>query len=518
MASEHDRLVIDGERLELAALARWLEQPRMRVELAPQARERCLASRRAVLAMLAEQRAIYGINTGFGRLASRRIGAGKLRELQHNLVRSHCCGVGPALSPQETRLLILLRANALARGLSGVRLELIELLLALLEREVLPVIPEKGSVGASGDLAPLAHLAAVLIGEGEAVFGGERLPGGEALRRAGLSPLELEPKEGLSLINGTQMMTAIGVKAAIETRRLLQSADVVCALTIDALKGTDAAFDPRIHQARPHPGQLAVATNLRRLLAGSAIRESHRGPHCPQVQDAYSLRCAPQVHGASRDALAYVESVLATEINAATDNPLVFAEGAEALSGGNFHGQPVALALDVLAIALAELGAISERRIERLVNPDYSGLPPFLIRAEEGLHSGMMLAQVTAAALTSENKVLAHPACVDSIPTSAGFEDHVSMGVTAALKARECLRNAEAVVAIELLAACQAIEFHRPLTTSPALEAVHALVRAQVPALEGDRPLSADIGRAAELIRTGAVLQTAVAALGEPLR
>jgi histidine ammonia-lyase len=510
-------LAVDGASLDLHTIARFLEEPGLPVALASAARERVVRAARTVEEIVASGRAVYGINTGFGRLADKRIAPDKVRDLQRNLVRSHCCGVGDPLSAAETRLLILLRANALAKGLSGIRPETLELLLELVNRGVLPVIPEKGSVGASGDLAPLAHLAVVLIGEGEALFRGERLPGAEALARAGLAPVELAAKEGLSLINGTQMMTAIGAKAAVEARRLFDAADIVCAMTIDALEGTDAAFDARIHEARPHPGQIASARNLRRLLRGSEVRESHRGGGCTKVQDAYSLRCAPQVHGAARDALRYVEEVLEREINAATDNPLVFAEDGEALSGGNFHGQPVSFALDVLAIAVSEIGAISERRVERLVNPDYSGLPPFLIRGQEGLESGFMMAQVTAAALTSENKVFCHPASVDSIPTSAGFEDHVSMGVTAALKARECLRNVEAVVAIELIAAAQALEFRRPLSSSPALEAVHALVREHVEALWGDRPLSGDIARAAGLIRGGHVRRAALAALDEPL-
>jgi histidine ammonia-lyase len=353
---------------------------------------------------------------------------------------------------------------------------------------------------------------------GEVLVCGERLRADEALQGAGLTPVVLEAKEGLSLINGTQMMTAVGAKALIRARQLQRSADVVCALSLDALKGTDAAFDPRIHAVKPHPGQVRAAANLDALLTGSAIRESHRHYEgCHKVQDPYSLRCAPQVHGAASDALTYVEEVLVREINAATDNPLVFTEEGDVVSCGNFHGEPVAIAMDLLAIALAELGSISERRIERLVNPDYSGLPAFLVRGEEGLHSGFMMAQVTAAALVSENKILAHPASVDSIPTSAGFEDHVSMGVTGALKARTCLTNVEAVLAIELLCACQAIEFHRPLTSSPALEAACALVRSEVPTLDYDRRLAEDIARAQALVSSGRVLRTVEEALGHPL-
>jgi histidine ammonia-lyase len=515
MASEP--LLLDGESLTLDALARVLREPRTPVALTPAAAARVGASRRLVDAIVAEARVVYGVTTGFGRLSDVTIAPAKVRDLQRNLVRSHCAGTGEPLSACESRLLILLRANALAKGFSGVRLETLEALLALFNAEVVPVIPEKGSVGASGDLAPLAHLAAVLIGEGEAVVGGARMAGGEALRRTGLAPVVLEAKEGLSLVNGTQMMTAIGAKAAIEAGLLAKQADLIAAMSIDALLGTDVAFDPRIHAARGHPGQSRSAANLRALIRASEIRESHRGPHCHKVQDPYSLRCAPQVHGAARDALDYVDGVLARELNAATDNPLVFAAEGDVLSGGNFHGEPVALALDMLAIALAELGGISERRLERLVNPDYSGLPPFLVGGEQGLNSGFMMAQVTAAALVSENKVLAHPASVDSIPTSAGFEDHVSMGVTAARKAREVLRNVETVAAIELLAAAQALEFRRPLRTSPPLEAVRAALREVVPPLGEDRALAPDIERASALVRSGALLAAAEAALGAPL-
>lgn len=500
-------LVLDGNSLDLNQLGQLVTNAEVCVVLSEAAKTRVDAASACVDRIVARGEPVYGINTGFGRLADKRVQDEQLAELQRNLVRSHCCGVGDVLAAPLVRLLIVLRANALAKGLSGVRCSTLDSLLELVNRGVVPVIPEKGSVGASGDLAPLAHLAAVVMGEGEATVGGERLCGAEALARVGLKPVSFTAKEGLSLINGTQMMSAIGVWLVLGTRQLLRSADIVCALTVDALLGTDVAYDQRIHDARPHPGQSSVAANLRCLLAGSGVRDSHRGPACHKVQDAYSLRCAPAVHGTARDALAYVERVLVTEANAATDNPLVFAETGEALSGGNFHGQPVAFALDMLAIALAELGAISERRVERLVNPDYSSLPAFLIRGQEGLCSGMMMAQVTAAALTSENKVMAHPASVDSIPTSAGFEDHVSMGVTAALKARTSLHNVETVVAIELLAAAQALEFHRPLRTSAALEAVVSLIREHVPTLVQDRALAADMEHVAALIRSGAVVR-----------
>jgi histidine ammonia-lyase len=503
-------LPIDGERLDLAGLESVSRTGRP-VALAESARAAVRASRRVVDDAVARGAVVYGVTTGFGSFADVRIPLDRIRELQVNLLRSHAAGVGPPLEEAETRALMLLRVNALAKGFSGVRLETLELLVALLDRRVHPVVPSQGSVGASGDLAPLAHLALTLIGEGECVFEGHRLPGADALRAAGLEPVTLEPKEGLALINGTQLMTAVAGLATAEALRLARSADVVGALTLDALRGTDVAFDPRIHAARPHPGQAAAARNLRRLLAGSAVRESHRD--CGQVQDAYSLRCMPQVHGAVRDALDYVARALVVEMNSATDNPMVFAETGEILSGGNFHGQPVAIAADLLSIAAAEVGAISERRTERLVNPSLSGLPPFLAR-EGGLHSGLMMAHVTAAALASESKALAHPASVDSIPTSAGKEDHVSMGPTAAWKASRVVGNTARVLAVELLAACEALEFRRPLLSSPPLEAVHARVRERVATHGQDRVLGPEIEALAQLLRGGAVLDAAESACG----
>jgi histidine ammonia-lyase len=519
-------IILDGKSLSLAEIARFMRHAGIRVELEKEASERVRGSRATVERTLASNATVYGITTGFGRLAEKRIDANQLADLQRNLVRSHCAGVGGPLSANETRLLMLLRANALAKGYSGVRLETLEALLAMLNAGVLPVVPSKGSVGASGDLAPLAHLAAVLIGEGKAIVNGVEMPGVDALERARLRPVQLEAKEGLSLINGTQLILAIGVRSVLAARSLVKQADVVAAMTIDALLGTDVAFDARIHAVRPHSGQKSSAKNLRRLLYGSQIRESHRGPLCKKVQDPYSLRCAPQVHGAVRDALGYIEKTLVTELNSATDNPLVFPElppdvpvpeNGYVLSGGNFHGAPCALALDILAVAMCQLGTISERRIERLVNPDYSGLPPFLTKAPAGLNSGLMMAQVTAAALVSENKVLAHPASVDSIPTSAGFEDHVSMGPAAARKAREVVINLEHVYAIELIAAAQAIDFHRPLRSSDALEAAHAAIRDFVPTLEADRPLTPDIEKAVALIRSEQMLRDVDAKLREAI-
>jgi histidine ammonia-lyase len=500
-----DTLTLDGASLDFDGLESVARSGR-RVALAERAKEAVRASRRVVDDAVRRGAVVYGVTTGFGSFADVRIPLDHLRELQTNLLRSHAAGVGEPLGEAETRALMLLRANVLARGFSGVRLSTLERLVELLNRGVHPVVPSQGSVGASGDLAPLAHLALPLVGEGECVFEGRRLPGRDALRAAGLEPLALEPKEGLALINGTQLMTAVGGLALARARRLVRAADVVGALTLDALLGTDVAFDPRIHAERPHPGQQASARNLRRLLAGSALRESHRS--CGRVQDAYSLRCMPQVHGAVRDALAFAASAHLVEMNAATDNPMVFAETGEILSGGNFHGQPVALACDVVAIAVAQLGAISERRTERLVNPALSGLPAFLAR-EGGLHSGLMMAHVTAAALVAETRALAHPASVDSIPTSANKEDHVSMGPTAAWKAARAVANVERVLAVELLAACEAVEFHRPVRSSPPLEAVVALVRERLPNHGQDRVLGPEIESLAERLASGAVFGAA---------
>jgi histidine ammonia-lyase len=503
-------VVLDGSSLTLEELE---EVARLRhpVALAPSARQAVSAARRVVDDAVARGAVVYGVTTGFGNFADVVIPGARLRELQLNLVRSHAAGVGEPLGEAETRALMLLRANVLAKGFSGVRVETLELVLGMLNRGVHPLIPSQGSVGASGDLAPLAHLACALVGEGDAVLDGRRLPAARALEAAGLRRVVLEAKEGIALINGTQLVSGVLGLGLADARRLARSADVVGALSLDALKGTDVAFDPRIHAARPHPGQAASAANLRRLLAGSPIRESHRD--CGKVQDAYSLRCMPQVHGAARDALAYVAAVLTTEMNSATDNPMVFAESGEILSGGNFHGEPVAIAADVLAIAVAELGAISERRTERLVNPALSDLPAFLT-PEGGLQSGLMLAQVTAAALASENKVLAHPASVDSLPTSANKEDHVSMGAHAARKAAQVVANVRRILAIEALAACQALEFRKPLASSRPLDAAYRALRARIPEYAHDRLLAPDLEAAAELVGSGALLAAAEAVCG----
>jgi len=453
--------------------------------------------------------AVYGVNTGFGALAEVRISADQVRALQQNLVRSHSAGVGLPLARGYTRAMMLLRAAVLATGRSGARSAIADRLCAMLAAGIHPVIPCRGSVGASGDLAPLAHLALGLIGEGEVEYRDAIVPAADALALAQLAPVTLEAKEGLTLLNGTQHMTAIGALTVLDAEDTCRIADLAGALSLEALKGTAAAFDERVVAARPHPGQIEVAAGLRGLLAGSGIAASHA--HCGKVQDPYSLRCMPQVHGATRDALAYARTVLEREANSSTDNPLVFANG-DMVSGGNFHGQPVALTLDFAAIAIAELANISERRVEQLVNPQLSsGLPPFLA-PDSGLHSGFMIAQVSAAALVSENKVLAHPASVDSIPSSAGREDHVSMGAHAALKLAQIHDHVRTVLAIELLCAAQGIDLRRPLTTTKPLEAVHAAIRAKVPAMMVDRPLAPDIVAVRRLIDDGTLIAAARAA------
>jgi histidine ammonia-lyase len=469
-------------------------------KLDKKARRRVEAARRLIQKMVESEALVYGVTTGLGKLADVRVSHDEIRELQVNLVRSHACGVGKSLSELETRAMILLRANVLAKGYSGCRPVVIETLCEMLNRGIHPVIPARGSVGASGDLAPLAHLALVLMGEGQAIYRGECLAGGEAMKQAGVKPVTLEAKEGLALLNGTQAMLALGLLALLDAEILADSADVAGALSLDALRGTPAPFDKRIHTLRPHPGQQAVARHLEALNRGSQIRESHR--ECGRVQDAYSLRCMPQVHGTVRDALAYVRRVFEIEMNSATDNPLVFANDGEVLSGGNFHGQPLALALDLLTMALTQLGGISERRIERLVNPALSDLPPFLAE-HPGLHCGFMTLQVAAAALASENKALSYPASVDSITTSGNKEDYVSMGMGAALKARQVVTNVRSILAIELLAACQGLDFLAPLKTGPAAMKAHRLVRSVSPRLVKDRSLAQDIAEVGTLIAAG---------------
>ena len=490
-------IVLDGERLTIAEVRQAAGG--VEAALAPEAVSRMRRSREVVERLAAGDDPVYALNTGVGMLADVRIPREDLERLQVNIVRSHAAGVGEPLAREVVRGILLIRANVLAKGLSGIRPVVAERLCDLLNHGVTPVVPSRGSVGASGDLAPLAHVALVLIGEGRAEYGGEILPGGEALRRAGLEPLTLAAKEGISLINGTQAMLAVGCLEAEAAATLVEAADVACAMTLDALRGTPRAFDPRIHDARPHPGQVESAAKLRRLLEGSEIRASHLA--CRRVQDAYSLRCAPQAHGAVRDALREARRVFTVELNSATDNPLVFGE--EVLSGGNFHGEPVGFQLDFLAIALASLSAISERRVDRLVNPALNeDLPPFLA-SHAGLESGLMMAQVTAAALVAENRVLAHPASPGTITTSGNKEDFVSMGMTAALKLESVVRNTRMVLAIEAMTAARALDLLRPLRTSPELEAVRERIRAVSAAFEGDRPPGPEIEAVERLIAIG---------------
>ncbi len=494
-------LELNGQQLTLQQIAD-VASGREQVVFGTQARARVEQSRHVVEQIVAEGRTVYGVNTGFGKLSDVSIQPSELSELQLNLVRSHSCGLGDPLSVREARAMLLLRANVLASGFSGARSLVIDTLIAMLERGVTPVIPEKGSVGASGDLAPLAHLALAAIGEGEAFHEGERLASAVALERAQISPLQLQVKEGLALLNGTQAMGAVGALALHRAERLVRLADVAGAMTLEALRGTPVAFDQRIHAARPHPGQLAVAAHLRELLHDSEIRKSHLEDD-PRVQDAYSLRCMPQVHGAIRTALSHAREVVEIESGSATDNPLVFSETGEVLSGGNFHGAPLALVFDYVAIALTDLMSITERRIDRLVNPDANeGLPPFLTR-QPGISSGFMMLQVTAVALLNEAKVLAHPASVDNVPTDGGKEDHVSMGMTSATKLRSIVNIAEMATAIELSTAAQALDFRAPLAPGRGVKQAYEIVRGLVKPLTVDRSMSRDIMRIAEAINQG---------------
>ncbi len=482
---------------EIAAVAIGEET----VEMAASVHGRVRASRNVVDSIVERGDIVYGVNTGFGKLSDVRVAPEELLDLQLNLVRSHACGIGSPLSEAEVRAMMLLRANVLTLGFSGIRMEVIEMLVEMLNRGVHPVIPEKGSVGASGDLAPLAHLALALIGEGESFFRGERLDSVEALRRAGLTTVRLQAKEGLALLNGTQAMHAVGGLALFRATRLTSVADVSGAMSLEALMGTPVAFDLRLHDARPHAGQKRSAAHMLFLLNGSEIRDSHL-KNDPRIQDAYSLRCIPQVHGAVRGALAHCEEVLLIESASATDNPLVFETG-DVISGGNFHGAPLAMALDYAAIALTDLMNISERRTDRMLNPDKSdGLPPFLAR-RPGVQSGFMIAHVAAASLLNEARVLAHPASVDNVTTSGGKEDHVSMGMTSALKLRAIVEAAEHVVAIELLAAAEGLEHRRPLRAGDGVERAFSAVREIAGPLTQDRSLSNDIARTAAAVRRG---------------
>lgn len=499
-----NRVAIDGERVTLENLYSVVFDG-AEAEIPASARERMNASRAVIEKLVEAGTAVYGVNTGFGKMASTRISRDEIRQLQLNLVRSHACGAGAPLSEPVVRAMLALRANAIAKGFSGVRPVVAETLVAMLNLGVHPVIPSQGSVGASGDLAPLAHLAQVAIGEGRAIYKGAQMSGSEAMRAAGIAPLVLEAKEGLALLNGTQGMLALAALALREAEIAVDTADMAAALSLDALRGSPAAFDARIARVRPHAGHAVTARNIERLNRGSEIRESHRSPDKdPRVQDPYSLRCAPQVHGAVRDALALVRATLTIELNSATDNPLVFASqsGGEVISGGNFHGQSLAMAADQMAIALATLGGISERRIEQMTNPQTSQLPAFLVR-HAGLNSGFMILQVTAAALASELKPLAAPHSVDSIPTSANQEDYVSMGMSGARRLEPMLANLKNILAIELLAACQGIDLLSPLKTGPETRKAYDIVRSISSAVDADRSLAPDIEAVAHEVGKG---------------
>lgn len=511
-------MLLSGETLTLADVETFLDgdaaSKPVRVDVSAPARERVSRCRAAIEGILSRGETVYGVNTGFGRLADVKIPPQDIRALQANLIRSHAAGVGAPLPADIVRLALVLRANTLAKGYSGVRPETLDAILAALNAGFVPVVPERGSVGASGDLAPLAHMTLALMGEGEALASGSRVPAGEALRALGLKPIVPEAKEGLALVNGTQVSCALVAKALVRARRLLRSADVLGALSLDALLGTNKAFSPRIHELRPHPGQRASAANLARLIEGSGYLFSHRD--CGKVQDAYSLRCMPQVHGAAREGVAFAETLVERELNAATDNPLVFPEDGSVLAGGNFHGAPIALAADVLTIALTDLASIAERRIERLVNPDLSELPAFLTGADAGLNSGLMMAQVTAAALVSELKVFSHPASVDNIPTCGSREDHVSMATHASRKALEATGMVAQVLAVEALAAAQGLDLRsKELKSSAALEAVRRAIRERSPHLGRDRFLAPDLARLTDLVVSGELVRAAESVLGK---
>ncbi|MCK4258554.1 MAG: histidine ammonia-lyase [Halanaerobiales bacterium] len=503
-------IYINGENLSLKQVndvVRNFEK----VALDSKAVEKVKASRKLVDELIEREEVVYGISTGFGKLADTMISKEKVEELQLNLILSHACGVGEVLATEVVRAMMLLRANALVKGHSGIRLETLQLLVDMLNADVVPVVYSQGSVGSSGDLVPLAHMVLVMLGHGEANYQGERINGKLALDKVGLKAVTLGAKEGLALINGTQCMTAIAVLGIYDSLNLAKMADICAALSMEALLGIPDAYEEMIHLLRPHPGQLAVARNVREMLKGSGLvyRQNR-----DKVQDAYTLRCTPQVHGASKDAINYAKDIVVREVNSATDNPLIFPEENKVYSAGNFHGQPVALAMDFLGIALSEYANISERRVERLVNSSLSGLPPFLI-AESGVNSGYMIAQYTAASLVSENKVLAHPASVDSIPTSGNQEDHVSMGTIAARKMRQILTNAENVLAIELLTSVQGLEFRDRELMAPATKAIYELVRSYVPALIKDRIIAPEIHKMQEMIHSGEFVDKVEQVIGE---
>lgn len=502
-------LGMDGMSLEdLVAIAR----EGAKVRLTRESEGRLLNARKLIEKWVQEERAIYGVTTGFGALSDATISKEETRRLQENVLMSHAAGVGDILDNETVRAVMTLRIKDLARGHSGIRLETVCHLIDLLNRGVCPVVPEKGSVGASGDLPPLAHLSLVLIGRGEAFYEGQRISGLEALKKCGMEPLRLEAGEGLALVNGTQMMTAIGGLSVYDSLILSKMTDIAAAMSLEVLMGSRTEFDPRIHQVRAHPGQAAAADNMEKITRNSEIISSHKD--CSRIQDAYTLRCSPQVHGASKDAITYARKVVETEMNSSTNNPLIFPESQEFLLGGNFHGQPVALAMDFLCMALSELANISERRIERLVNPQLSGLPAFLV-SDGGLNSGFMIAQYTAASLVSENKVLSHPACVDSIPTSANKEDHVSMGSISARKCREIVKNTEYVIVIELLCGAQAMDLFTNMKPGEGTLVAYRIIRDAVPHLDKDRILSKDIETMVHLMRSGKILEEVERVVGE---
>ena len=504
-------IVLDGENFQLEELVD-IARNGYDIAIAASSKDRIKKARTLVETWVNNGERIYGVTTGFGALSDVTISLSDTRRLQKKILFSHAAGMGKHVADDVVRAMMALRINDFCRGNSGLRLETIEMLARMLNTGIVPVVPEKGSVGASGDLVPMAHLALVMIGEGEAFVDGIRMPGAKALAARSMKPLELAAGEGLALINGTQFMIALGCLALHDALNLCKHADIAASMSLETLMGTRAAFDPRIHQARPHQGQIKAAQNMLKITENSEIISSHKD--CSRVQDAYTLRCSPQVHGASWDAFAYVDKVIRVEMNASTENPLIFPESEEFLSGGNFHGQPLALACDFLGIAIAELANISERRIERLVNPYLSGLPAFLV-ADGGLNSGYMIAQYAAAALVSENKVLAHPASVDSIPTSANKEDHVSMGAFAARKCREIVQNTEEVIAIELLCGAQAIDLFTNIKAGEGTLAAYRTIRKQVAYMEEDRQLSKDIAKVKALLEAGAIVRAVEAAVGK---
>ncbi|MBF0315394.1 MAG: histidine ammonia-lyase [Oligoflexia bacterium] len=507
------KILLNGGNLTSSLLQKIAtERTKVEFAIAPASRERMQRSRDFVYEIVRGRKVVYGINTGFGALSDKHIPRKDLEKLQYNLIRSHCTGVGRPFDPSVVRAIMVVRANCLVSGHSGVAPELVDLYLQFVNKGVAPIVPEKGSVGASGDLAPLAHIALALIGEGEVIYRGKQMAASKALKSVlHARPAKLGPKDGLALINGTAVMTAIGALALEDAKMLARAFDIAGAMTVEGTKGTDRAFSEEISRVRPQEGQLLVAQNLRRLMEGSQVRASHL--HCGKVQDSYSLRCIPQVHGAVRQTITHTDRVLAIELNSVTDNPLIFPETKEVISGGNFHGEPVALALDYLTMGVAELCSISERRVEKMMNASFSNLPSFLTK-KGGLHSGLMMAHVTHAALTSENKVLAHPASVDSIPTSTDKEDHVSMGVSAARKLSEVIENAKHCLAIEFLANTQALEFLHPTKSSPVLESVYRLIRKRVPAIGDDRVFAKDLQSIYQMINSGEIVAAAESVIG----